>query len=84
MRKLVEDLVGSRIPIQAFLIDDGWQNHRTYFDKTGEDIVRRKGLWDFNAHPDVGPGGLAAAVEMIKSSFAGLPTGGTEVGVWLT
>lgn len=80
--KLVEDLVVSEIPVQAFIIDDGWQNTRTY-DRSGGRKARRHGLWDFNAHPDLGPGGLPAAVGMIKHKLGTLPTGPFRVGVWV-
>lgn len=93
---LVDKYVAAEIPIQSFIIDDGWQNQRTfargdasgfndYWDRQEKGKWQRRGLWDFNAHPDLGAGGLAGAVKMIQNKFATVDgTGHTDVGVWIT
>lgn len=85
---LVDDLVRHDIPIQSFIIDDGWENQRTFVRvpaDEGTEGNEGRGLWDFGSHPDLGDGGLESMVEMIRTKLSSVDTArATEVGVWMT
>ncbi|KAL1405937.1 hypothetical protein Q8F55_007619 [Vanrija albida] len=85
---LVDDLVAHDIPVQTFIIDDGWQNQRTWVRApAGEDTPENegRGLWDFGSHPELGEGGLAAMVKVVKGRLSKVSSVGVvEVGVWMT
>lgn len=80
IRHLVDKLAAARLPIQTFIIDDGWHDKR-YF-KDAHD--RRNGLWSFGAKPEMGAGGLRGIVDLVKAKFESVDgTGTTDVGAWL-
>lgn len=68
---LLTELKNAEIPVQTFVIDDGWldQKHRK--------------LWSLEANDAFGP--LGEAVELVQATFEPLPgVGRCRVGVWLT
>lgn len=66
---LLSELSKAKIPVQAFVIDDGWQDQR------------HRQLWSFSSNESFGD--LAEAVDLVKKTFDGPEVGGCEVGVWL-
>ncbi|BEI93528.1 uncharacterized protein CcaverHIS019_0511560 [Cutaneotrichosporon cavernicola] len=83
IRHLVDTLVGARLPIQTFIVDDGWHDKRHFRDKSGEDD-RRRGLWSFDAKPEIGAGGMKGIVDMVKERLGSVEwTGEVDVGAWI-
>lgn len=83
IRRLVDTLVDARLPIQTFIIDDGWHDKRHFRDHP-HDNDRRRGLWSFNAKPEIGAGGMKGIVRMIKQRMESVEsTGETDVGAWI-
>lgn len=67
---LLSELRAAEIPVQAFVIDDGWQDQR------------HRRLWSFSSNEPFGD--LGAAVSLVKETFEAMPgVDKCEVGVWL-
>ncbi|GMK59744.1 hypothetical protein CspeluHIS016_0803500 [Cutaneotrichosporon spelunceum] len=83
IRHLVDTLVDARLPIQTFIVDDGWQDKRHFRDSSDEDD-RRRGLWSFDAKPEIGAGGMKGIVHMVKERLESVEsTGVVDVGAWI-
>ncbi|KLT43697.1 glycoside hydrolase, partial [Cutaneotrichosporon oleaginosum] len=83
IRHLVDTLVSSRLPIQTFVIDDGWHDRRHFRDRSSE-ADRRRGLWSFGAKPEIGEGGMKGIVTMVKDKLGRVKgVRKVEVGAWL-
>lgn len=75
--------MGARLPIQTFIVDDGWHDKRHFRDHSGEDD-RCRGLWSFDAKPEIGAGGMKGIVSMIKERLESVEsTGKVDVGAWI-
>ncbi|EKD01103.1 hypothetical protein A1Q2_04601 [Trichosporon asahii var. asahii CBS 8904] len=66
---LLTELSAAKIPVQAFVIDDGWQDQQ------------HRQLWSFESNESFGD--LGEAVSLVKKTFEGPEVGGCDVGVWL-
>lgn len=75
MEDLVASIANDKLPIGAFIIDDGWQDIR----HNGSGGPDNQGLWGFGAYEGLG-GSLKETVGNIKEK---LPTV-KDVGVWMS
>lgn len=67
---LLKELSAAEIPVQSFIIDDGWLDQR------------KRRLWSFYANEAFGD--LRDAVALVKETFGRNPAvGSCDVGVWL-
>lgn len=83
IRHLVDTLVRARLPIQTFIVDDGWHDKRHFRDHP-HDHDRRRGLWSFDAKPEIGKAGMKGIVTMVKEMLEGVKgVGKTDVGAWI-
>ncbi|OCF30520.1 hypothetical protein I316_07848 [Kwoniella heveanensis BCC8398] len=97
MSELLTSLIEHNMPIQSFILDDGWHNQKTYASgdaspyrcKTGPEDMRGtwqlRGLYDFDAHARLGENGVKKVVEEAKRRFGQQDgvKGEVNVGVWL-
>ena len=84
LTSLLTSLNSASLPIQSFMLDDGWLDTRPYVDSfDGTEYPDNPGwnaaLWSFSASPHLGTS-LAGVVSLVKQHLSSV----RDVGVWMT
>ncbi|OWZ61184.1 hypothetical protein AYX15_06595 [Cryptococcus neoformans] len=98
MSGLFNALMDHNLPIQSFILDDGWLNQKTYekgdsspfLSTTGPEEERGtwqlRGLYDFDAWSGLGHDGIKMIVDEAKTRFSKIDgvKDTIQVGVWMS
>lgn len=98
MSGLFNALTDHNLPIQSFILDDGWLNQKTYekgdsspfVSTTGPEEERGtwqlRGLYDFDAWSGLGHDGIKMIVDEAKTRFSKIDgvKDTIQVGVWMS